>query len=74
MKERLFFFIFFRRYIHEPCVRGNSDEIIPPHVIIIKIGLPYKAWQLQRNFIPIGTKNRAKVKTYQQITTQMPYV
>jgi hypothetical protein len=35
----------FRRYIHEPGIRGNNDEIIPPRVITIKIGLPYKAWK-----------------------------
>jgi hypothetical protein len=28
----------FRRYIHEPGVRGNNDEIISPRVITIKIG------------------------------------
>jgi hypothetical protein len=35
----------FHRYIHEPGVCGNNDEIIPPCVITIKIGLPYKAWK-----------------------------
>jgi hypothetical protein len=36
---------FFVRYIHEQGVRGNNDEIIPPRVITINIGLPYKLWQ-----------------------------
>jgi len=28
---------FFRRYIHDPSVRGNIDEISSPRVITIKI-------------------------------------
>jgi hypothetical protein len=60
----------FRRYIHEPGVRGNNDEIIPPHVITIKIGLPYKSSQYQRNFVAIGMKNHANVKKLWKVATQ----
>jgi len=52
----------FHRYIHEPGVHGNNNEIIPPHVITIKIGLPYKLSQYRWNFVTTGTQNRTNVK------------
>jgi hypothetical protein len=38
--KQFFSWNFFRRYIHAFVIRGNSDEIRLPRVIILKRGIP----------------------------------